>query len=282
MIWQALLAKRVDDAWAAMAEAAARFSDDRATQKRLAFFRHFREAGGDDITLATSMKFKKKVDWSKNPKLRPVHRQLAQSLEAGQALGIALHALTEHRFESLYFVAVLVNKQIAEFGRQANEADRPLTVDPPEEQPNPKGVIGDSKEKSMSKIQEICQNIVNNVDDAVAVGVVDVETGMMMGVHHTVPYFTQTYLDAVAAAAVELFRGKMVRRVEELLGKHRGKEVRDSFQEIFIKSTEVFHFMATIPGKNSVIVLVTRKTTSQGMGWASLRSAVGDISAALP
>jgi hypothetical protein len=128
----------------------------------------------------------------------------------------------------------------------------------------------------------MCANLVEDVSDCLAVGVVDLNTGMLMGVHHNVPYFTQSYLDAVAAAAVDMFRGKNVRRVEELLSKHRGEEIKDSFEEIFISSVKVFHFMTLIREKSAVVVMVTKKSTNQGMGWASLRASLGDIKGTLP
>jgi len=134
----------------------------------------------------------------------------------------------------------------------------------------------------MANLNEVCQNIVSDVQDALACGVVDLNTGMMMGVHHTVPYFTQSYLDAVAAAAVEMMRGKTVRRVEQLISKHRGVETKEVFEEIFINSANVFHFMALIRAKQSLVVLVTKKTTNQGMGWSSLRASMDDVIAALP
>lgn len=134
----------------------------------------------------------------------------------------------------------------------------------------------------MANLNEICQNIVSDVQDAIACGVVDLNTGMLMGIHHTVPYFTQSYLDAVAAASVEMLRGKTVRRVEQLLGKYRGSEVKETFEEIFISSEKVFHFMALIRKKQSLVVLITKKTTNQGMGWASLRASLSDIAEVLP
>lgn len=134
----------------------------------------------------------------------------------------------------------------------------------------------------MANLNTSCQDVVNDVQDALACGVVDLNTGMLMGIHHTVPYFTQSYLDAVAAAAVDMIRGRTVRRVEQVLSKHRGTEVKDSFEEIFIASKNVYHFMALIREKQSLVVLVTKKSTSQGMGWASLRNALDDIAAALP
>lgn len=134
----------------------------------------------------------------------------------------------------------------------------------------------------MANTNDVCRTLVEKVDDCVAVGVVDLNTGMLMGIHHTVPYFTQAYLDAVAAAAVEMFRGKNVRRVEELLGQQRGQPIKDSFEEIFISSPKVFHFMATIKDKESVVVMITKKTVNQGMGWASLRANLNAIKATLP
>src|SRR5262249_3910891 len=106
---------------------------------------------------------------------------------------------------------------------------------------------------NMATTQDICRAVVEDVTDCLAVGVVHLNTGMLMGVHHTLPYFTQSYLDAVAAAAVDMFRGKNVRRVEELLSKQRGIEVKDSFEEIFISSIKVFHFMGLIREKQAVI-----------------------------
>lgn len=134
----------------------------------------------------------------------------------------------------------------------------------------------------MSKLNSVCQQIVSDVDGAIAVGVVDVSSGMMMGVHHSVPYFTQDYLDAVAAAAVDMFRGRTVSRIEQLLSKVRGAEVKNTFKEVFINSDNVFHFMKLVEGKDAVVVMVTKKTTNQGMGWSSLKMALPDITALLP
>lgn len=134
----------------------------------------------------------------------------------------------------------------------------------------------------MASTTDVCRQIQEKVDDCLAVGVVDLNTGMLMGVYHSVPYFTQAYLDAVAAAAVEMFRGKNVRRVEEMLSQQRGEVIKDSFEEIFISSPKVFHFMATIKDKGAVVVMVTKKTVNQGMGWAAIRTNLNTIKGTLP
>ncbi|MDH5355355.1 MAG: hypothetical protein OEY09_13000 [Gammaproteobacteria bacterium] len=134
----------------------------------------------------------------------------------------------------------------------------------------------------MSNTNDVCKGVLNDVSDCLALGVVDLNTGMLMGVAHAVEYFSQSYLDAVAAAAVDMFRGKNVQRVESLLSKQRGEEVKDSFDEVFISSATVFHFMTVIHSKEVVVVMVTKKSTNQGMGWAALRGSIDDIEASLP
>ncbi len=79
-----------------------------------------------------------------------------------------------------------------------------------------------------------------------------------------------------------MFRGKNVLRVEQMLSKQRGSEVKDSFEEIFISSVQTFHFMKLIREKEAVLVMVTRKTTNQGMGWSALRVALDEVVATLP
>jgi len=133
----------------------------------------------------------------------------------------------------------------------------------------------------MGSLSNVCREIVSDAPDAVGCGIVDLNTGMLLASHTTAAYFTQSYLDAVAAAALDMFRGKNVRRVEQLLGKHRGGTVKDTFEEIQVTSSNTFHFMKLMRSKGILVVLVTRTTSNLGMGWSSLRNAVLDIEATM-
>lgn len=134
----------------------------------------------------------------------------------------------------------------------------------------------------MASVTDICKDVVEGVDGALAVGVVDLSTGMIMGVHHTVPHFTQSYLDTVAAAAVDMFRGKGVKQVEKLLGEQRGEDITNAFEEVFISSPNVFHFMVVLKEKGAVVVMVTKKSTNQGMGWSAVKNNIPALVESLP
>jgi len=63
----------------------------------------------------------------------------------------------------------------------------------------------------VSTLDDVMESIVVEVDGALGCAVADLRTGDLLGVAHHVPYFTHEYLEAVAAAAVEMFRGYTVR-----------------------------------------------------------------------
>src|SRR5690606_31116500 len=79
-----------------------------------------------------------------------------------------------------------------------------------------------------------------------------------------------------------LWNGWSDGRQEQLLSQQRGEPIKDSFEEVFISSPKVYHFMVAIKEKGAVVVMVTKKSTNQGMGWAALRNALASIKDTLP
>lgn len=121
------------------------------------------------------------------------------------------------------------------------------------------------------------------VNEALGVAVVDISSGLMLAVAHNVPYFTQSYLDTVAAAAVDMFRGKTITNVEKLLSATRSREAKNLVQEVQMTTEGTFHFMAVVPGKpQCLMVLITTRKANLGMGWASLRRALTDVAPLCP
>ncbi|MEY1660819.1 hypothetical protein [Isoalcanivorax beigongshangi] len=135
----------------------------------------------------------------------------------------------------------------------------------------------------MTSLEEICKSLVDDVNDALGAAVVDVSSGLLLAVYHNVPYFTQTYLDAVAAAAVDMFRGKTISTVEKLLSGQRGHQVTNMIKEVQMTTERTYHFMIVMPDKpNSMLVLITGRKANLGMGWAAVRGAVPRISPLCP
>lgn len=133
-------------------------------------------------------------------------------------------------------------------------------------------------------INEICANIVRNVDAALGCAVVDLNSGLLLGVSHNIPYFTQSYLDAVAAAAVDMFRGRTIAAVEDMISNMRGDTTKKHLiSEVQMTTDKTYHFMCVIPEKPSaLVVLITSKKANLGMGWSQVRLAIPKIAPLCP
>ena len=135
----------------------------------------------------------------------------------------------------------------------------------------------------MADLNGMCQNLVSDVSDALGAAVVDLSSGLLLAAHHNVPYFTQSYLDAVAAAAVDMFRGKTISTVEKMLAGQRGSEVMNSIKEVQMSTDRTYHFMSVIPGKeNCLMVLITGRKANLGMGWSAMRGILPEIAPLCP
>jgi hypothetical protein len=120
------------------------------------------------------------------------------------------------------------------------------------------------------------------VPECVAVGVVDIKTGMLLGVK-TVDSHPREVLDLVAAATGDLFQGANVSAIETLFKKIRG--LRDDghhyFQEIIVLSDNLIQvFMRAKKNEDMVMVAICRANANLGMVLSKARVALPAIEAA--
>jgi len=130
----------------------------------------------------------------------------------------------------------------------------------------------------MGGLDDVMESVVQEVDGALGCAVADLRTGALLGVAHHVPYFTEEYLKAVAAAAVEMFRGPTVRHVEDLISAKRGLPSERLIEEMQMTTRHTIHFMMVLPNHpEAVVVLITSRDTSLGMGWSATRRSILQI-----
>lgn len=135
----------------------------------------------------------------------------------------------------------------------------------------------------MPNLNDICRTVVEEVDCALAAAVVDQNTGLLIGVANGSKLFSQSHLDVLAAAAVDMFRGRTIARIEKMVAELRHTEPRPLLRELQFSTAETYHFMTVVPSKPDLLaLLITSHDVNIGMGWASLRSRLEEIAAASP
>lgn len=126
-------------------------------------------------------------------------------------------------------------------------------------------------------------NVQQTVPECVAVGFVDMKTGMLLSVK-TVDSHPQEVLDLVAAATGDLFQGANVSAIERMFKQVRG--VKDDghhyFQEIIVLSDNLVHvFQRCKAAEDMVLVTVCRISANLGMVLTKARSSLSAVEAAL-
>lgn len=123
----------------------------------------------------------------------------------------------------------------------------------------------------------------SSVPECVAVGYVDMTTGMLLGVK-TVDSHPQAVLDLVAAATADLFQGPSVTAIESMFRKSRGQAEDGShyFKEIIVFSDNLIHvFLRGKKHRNQATVFVCRGSANIGMVLSKSRTVLADVEAAM-
>lgn len=131
-------------------------------------------------------------------------------------------------------------------------------------------------------IDTALSQVQKSVPECVAVGFVDIKTGMLLSVK-TIDSHPREVLDLVAAATGDLFQGSNVSAIETLFKKIRG--VKDDghhyFQEIIVMSDNLIHvFLRAKKNEDMVLVVVCRANANLGMVLSKVRVSLPSVETA--
>ena len=121
------------------------------------------------------------------------------------------------------------------------------------------------------------------VPECVAVGDVDMSTGMLLGVKTTDSH-PQEVLDLVSVATADLFQGSNVVAIETMFRKARGlsDDGKHYFQEIVVFSENLLHvFLRCKVITDHAVVVVCRKSANIGMVLAKSRISLPQVEKSL-
>lgn len=105
-------------------------------------------------------------------------------------------------------------------------------------------------------VDSIVNAAIANVPKALASGVVDMGTGLLLGVK-TVDQHPQAVLDMLAAATQDLFEGQSVTSIEQAFKQIRGDKTDDRyFNEIIVNSKNLIHVFSRLKTNNQVVLCV--------------------------
>jgi len=132
-------------------------------------------------------------------------------------------------------------------------------------------------------LDNVILEVQRSVPECVAIGVVDMKTGMLLSVK-TLDSHPQEVLDLVAAATGDLYQGSNVSAIEAAFRKSRGvtDDGHHYFQEIIVLSDNLIHvFQRLKRNPDIVMTCVMRGNANLGMVLTKSRLGLPKVEAAL-
>lgn len=128
-------------------------------------------------------------------------------------------------------------------------------------------------------IDTILSTLMSDIPKCVAAGVVDLDSGMLLGIK-TVDSHPSAVIDLLAPATKDLYEGDNVVAIENLFKKARGMKSNEHyFQQMIIYSTNLLHFFGRLKANPSIVVVaVTDAGANVGMVLAKAKAVVEDES----
>jgi len=106
-------------------------------------------------------------------------------------------------------------------------------------------------------MNRLASELAAKAERTIAVAMINLDTFEAMGIWHSVGYFTEAYINMVALAAAELFRGPRIIKVEELISAQRNHQFRYHIDEYYFHTSGTHHFMMLVPETSMMVVFIT-------------------------
>ncbi len=127
-----------------------------------------------------------------------------------------------------------------------------------------------------AKVQDICEEIVDNVEGALGCALVDLGTGLPLALDvKPGSLVNAAAMELMSAAGVTYFRAYA--RKPNSVGDGPNRE--NVVQEIQATTVDTYHFMSVVPGEDQqlLILISEREASNLGLAWMAMRQALDMI-----
>ena len=129
-------------------------------------------------------------------------------------------------------------------------------------------------------IKKVCDELVADADDALAAEVIDLSSGLPLARHRS-RELPEEFGEMLTAGVLELFRGRTVRRVDDV-ARRAMPEAFPVMEEALLTGRGLHVFLRRFPGKDALMLLVTRRGGNPAMCWVLMKSAMSKLAPELP
>lgn len=135
----------------------------------------------------------------------------------------------------------------------------------------------------MPNLNDICLKISYENEIITAAAVIEQDSALLLGLASETEDYSLDYFETVAAAAVNMFRGRNIKTVEKMIADMRGEIPASSIKEVQLVMQNHSVFISSIARKPDVLFFVmTTKEADIDLVWTELRKNLDVVAEAAP
>lgn len=117
-------------------------------------------------------------------------------------------------------------------------------------------------------------DLTQSIDGGVAAGVVDLNSGMLLGVYNSADK-PDLMNEMLAATTMDLFRGGHLKALQD---HHKIKDASgNASEEVHVVSKQNHHFGTTIADGSAAVMVLAKKSANVAMSWHKIKQSVPAI-----
>ena len=135
----------------------------------------------------------------------------------------------------------------------------------------------------MPNLNDVCHQLVDGNPQILASAVVEQDSALLLGLAGESEHLSLEYFETVAAAAVNIYRGKNISTVEKMIADLRGVAPVSTVEEVQLVMDKNSIFITAIPDKPAILAFVmTENGIDINQVWQLLHKKLAAITAAAP
>lgn len=133
------------------------------------------------------------------------------------------------------------------------------------------------------RLQDVCENIIDDVDGALGCALVDIATGLPLALDvKPKSLLSGSAMELISAAGVAYFRENLAIQSQPDANGDDIPLASDYVEEIQATTADTYNFMSLVPGDDweLLILIADRNVSNLGLGWMAMRQALALVAQA--
>lgn len=129
----------------------------------------------------------------------------------------------------------------------------------------------------MNNIENICEKLINSIEGIISASLINLQDGTILASSFKESTNKEEINRNISSAAMDILKSNSAEKIQKYINEQKGQNLKDSFKEVFISSTNNFYFIRVVDDLELAIFVISNKLANQGLIWSEIKMSITKI-----